>query len=73
MKPCPECGVGLLRVTHTYTAIEGKSSTRTKRCTECGQRYTEVLQLEKAEKRGQGAAAVASRIRQKAIEARYGK
>jgi hypothetical protein len=67
---CPECGVGELRVTHTYRAHE-EASTRTKACTHCKQKFTEVLLLQRADRRGQGAAAVATRIRLNAVIARH--
>ena len=58
---CPECGIGKLKVTNTYRATE-QASTRSKVCLHCGQRFTEVLRLTPANKRGEGAAAVARQL-----------
>lgn len=59
---CPSCVIGVLRVTHTYKAGE-RASTRTKVCPSCEQKYTEVILLQEANGRGQGAAAVAAQIK----------
>ncbi len=62
---CPACGIGELRVTNCYRAHE-RASTRSKVCNHCGQRFTETLILEEANKRGEGAAAKAARLRHEA-------
>ena len=59
---CPECGKGELRVTHCFQAHE-RASTRTRVCNECGEKYTEVRELLPARRRGEGAAAVAAKLR----------
>lgn len=64
---CPACKTGELRVTNTYSAGD-RASTRSKVCLNCGQRYTETLLLEPANRRGEGAAAVASRLRREMQE-----
>ena len=62
---CPSCSEGELRVTNTYRATES-ASTRSKVCLACGERFTEVLCLSPARRRGEGAAAIASALKREA-------
>ncbi len=59
---CPKCNIGDLRVTNTYRASQ-RAATRSKVCTHCGQRFTETLILSEANRRGEGAFARASQLR----------
>lgn len=63
---CASCG-GELVVTHTYSAGSA-SQARTLKCRRCGQKFTQVsFLLGPANKRGEGAEAVAARLRKRPV------